>query len=179
VQKAIIVNEVRYQFFFLTFSDFSDRGFRGFGSLESLGRMKMTSARSTVFQAFFLTIFWAIAVIVGLFVWESRDLLSKIPKDDEFVNLLSISRYIYVMKSLLCFFVVVSYVHFLSLMREVPAIGGPVSAILYTIVDLKLLVCLRCLFGFGLAIIFLADICHSALYFQYRDFYCPIHRFPR
>jgi hypothetical protein len=141
--------------------------------------MKMTSARSTVFQAFFLTIFWAIAVIVGLFVWESRDLLSKIPKDDEFVNLLSISRYIYVMKSLLCFFVVVSYVHFLSLMREVPAIGGPVSAILYTIVDLKLLVCLRWLFGFGLAIIFLADICHSALYFQYRNFYCPIHRFPR
>jgi len=130
----------------------STKGFRGFGSLESLGRMKMTSARSTVFQAFFLTIFWAIAVIVGLFVWESRDLLSKIPKDDEFVNLLSISRYIYVMKSLLCFFVVVSYVHFLSLMREVPAIGGPVSAILYTIVDLKLLIFVILLFIFNTAI---------------------------
>jgi hypothetical protein len=108
----------------------------------------MISARSTVFQAFFTIMFWATAGIIVSFVLESRESFSKIPQDHEFVDLLGVSRYVYIMKNMLCFFVIISYVHFLSLMREVPAIGGPVSAILYTIVDMKLLVCFRLHFNF-------------------------------
>jgi hypothetical protein len=124
------------------------RSNRDSGLLENLGHMKMISARSTVFQVFFTSMFWITASRIVLFVLESRDSFSKIPQDHEFVDLWGVSFHIYSMKNLLCFFVIISYVHFLSLMREVPAIGGPVSAILYTIVDMKLLVCFRLHFNF-------------------------------
>lgn len=124
------------------------RSIRDSGLLEIIGHMKMISARSTWFQIFFTVMFWTTAGIVVVFVLESRESFSKIPQDHEFVDLLRVSHYIFAIKNLLCFFVIISYVHFLSLMREVPAIGGPVSAILYTIVDVKLLVCFRLHFSF-------------------------------
>lgn len=124
------------------------KSIRDSGLLEIIGHMKMISARSTLFQFFFTVMFWTTAGIVVVFVLESRESFSKIPQDHEFVDLLRVSHYIFSIKNLLCFFVIISYVHFLSLMREVPAIGGPVSAILYTIVDVKLLVCFRLHFSF-------------------------------
>ena len=75
-----------------------------------------------------------------MFVLESQNALAEIPQQQDFVNFTAISRYVYASKNLICLFVILSYVHLLSLMQELPEIGGHVSAILYTITDRRVLV---------------------------------------
>ena len=92
------------------------------------------------FRILFLAAFSATVGIIVAFVLESKSALAEIPQHQDFVNFTKVFHYIYASKNLICFFVILSYVHLLALMQELPEIGGHVSAILYTITDRRVLV---------------------------------------
>ena len=92
------------------------------------------------FRVLFLAIFSATVGVIVAFVLEMKSALAEIPQDQDFVNFTKVSHYLYASKNLICFFVILSYVHLLALMQELPEIGGHVSAILYTITDRRVLV---------------------------------------
>jgi hypothetical protein len=92
------------------------------------------------FRILFLTIFFATVGVIGRFIFYSRSALAKIPQHEDFVDFTDVTYLLYVSKNLICFFVIMGYVHLLALMQELPEFGGHVSAILYTITDTRVLV---------------------------------------
>ncbi len=92
------------------------------------------------FRILFLITFLVTVGFIAGFVVHSRSALASIPQHQDFVDFTDVSRYIYASKNLVCLFVILSYVHLLALMQELPEIGGHVSAILYTITDTRVLV---------------------------------------